>query len=105
MEDGIDSKKGRPQLQTEGEERETTLRFRHKQSLSIQTLAKKSTETAGRRPGYKEASTKKAVFLLGEQKKRHLRAGDGAMLCECFANGLKISPRCDGGLAHRWRAP
>jgi hypothetical protein len=27
MEDGIDSKKGRPQLQTEGKERETTLRF------------------------------------------------------------------------------
>lgn len=79
--------------------------FRHKKSLSIQTLAKKSTETEGHRPRYKEVSTRKTVFLLGEHKKRHLRAGDGAMLCECFANGLKISPRCDGGLAHRWRAP
>lgn len=79
--------------------------FRHEQLLSMLTLAKKSTETAGRRPRYEGASTKKAVFLLEETKKRHLRAGDGAMLCECFANGLKISPRCDGGLAHRWRAP
>ena len=60
------------------------------------------TTTPARLQGSKH---KKAVFLLGEHKKRHLRAGDGAMLCECFANGLKISPRCDGGLAHRWRAP
>jgi len=31
-------------------------------------LAKKNTETAGRRTGYKEASTKTTFFLPGEQK-------------------------------------
>ena len=33
------------------------------------TLAEKSTETAGHRPGYKEVSTKNTVLLLGEHKK------------------------------------
>lgn len=105
MEDGIDSKKGRLQRQNVGKEERRRFGFRHKKSFSIQTLAKKSTETEGRRPRYKEVSTKKQFFSSESTKKRHLRAGDGAMLCECFANGLKISPRCDGGLAHRWRAP
>ena len=105
MEDGIDSKKGRPQLQTEGEERETTLRFSPQIIAFYSDIGEKehrNSRTPARLQGSKH---KKVVFLLGEQKKRHLRAGDGAMLCECFANGLKISPRCDGGLAHRWRAP
>ena len=68
MEDGIDSKKGRSQRQNVGKEERRRFGFRHKKSLSIQTLAKKSTETEGRRPRYKEVSTKK-VFLLGEHKK------------------------------------
>ena len=69
MEDGIDSKKGRSQRQNVGKEERRRFGFRHKKSLSIQTLAKKSTETAGRRPRYKEVSIKKTVFLLGEHKK------------------------------------
>lgn len=103
MEDGIDSKKGRRQLQTEGEERETTLRFSPQIIAFYSDIGEKEHRNSGTPARRKH---KKIVFLLGEhKKKRHLRAGDGAMLCECFANGLKISPRCDGGLAHRWRAP
>lgn len=97
-------RKGGRNYKTRARREKRRFDFRHKKSLSMLTLAKKDTETAGRRPRYKEVSTKK-VFFSEDTKKRHLRAGDGAMLCECFANGLKISPRCDGGLAHRWRAP
>jgi hypothetical protein len=56
--------------------------FRHKQSLSIQTLAKKNTETAGRRPGYKEASTKKQCFS-SENKKNAISEQETAL---CFAS-------------------
>lgn len=83
MEDGIDSKKGRLQRQNVGKEERRRFGFRHKKSLSIQTLAKKSTETEGRRPRHKEVSTKKTVFLLGEHKKNAISEQETAL---CFAS-------------------
>lgn len=47
------------------------------------TLARKNTETEGRRPRYKEASTKNTVFLLGEHKKNAISEQETAL---CFAS-------------------
>ena len=68
MEDGIDSKKGRAQLQTVGEEKETTLRFSPQIIAFYSDIGEKehrNSRTPARLQGSKH---KKVVFLLGEQK-------------------------------------
>ena len=83
MEDGIDSKKGRPQLQTEGKERETTLRFSPQIIAFYSDIGEKEHRNSRTPARLQGSKYKKAVFLLGEHKKNAISEQETAL---CFAS-------------------